>query len=215
MSEITPVSCLINKTTSEDNDVKKRRVALAFMRYDSPDKLFYKLYRFAIAKWTKGPYSHVELIYRDDSDKRLKEFTADPKEGKVRIKDFEKDLNKYCWDFVAFDITEKEWEMFKTYMGQVLNDKYDWFGIFGFIIPIKDRERDWFCSEVNSNFLKILGEITLWTKEPSRISPNLLKEISEEMKDRNVSNDIENIISISLTKYDKEHKRLCDEIRNK
>ena len=202
----------IVEENKKDESVAKRRVALAFMRYDSPDKLFYRLYRTAIAKWTKGPYSHVELVYIDE-DKRIKEFTADPKEGKVRIKDFEEDLNTYCWDFVVFDITEDEWFKFQQYMEAVIDDKYDWLGIFGFILPIKDRETNWFCSEVNSNFLKILGVKDLWKKEPSRISPNLLKNLALKMKNRNVSSNIEELVNKSLTRYNPEHKRKCDELR--
>jgi len=55
--------------------------------------------------------------------------------------------------------------------------KYDWFGIFGFVIPTKDRTNRWFCSEWVSNALKISGCEKLFTKNPSKISPNELYKI--------------------------------------
>jgi len=179
---------------------KTRRVALAFMRADTPDSIFKKIYRKAIAIWTKGPYSHVEFLYIDDSDKRIKEFTADPSMGRVRIKNFEEDLNMYNWDFISFDITEDEWNKFINYRDSVLNDRYDWLGIFGFIAPLKDRETQWFCSEVNSNYLKILGEKIIWKLEPSRISPNLLYKLAMTgLVNRNISYDINDMLKKSLT----------------
>jgi len=50
-------------------------------------------------------------------------------------------------------------------------------GMVGFILPLKDREKEWFCSEWVSNALKISGCKKLWTKEPNKISPNKLYKI--------------------------------------
>jgi len=120
-----------------------------------------------IAFYTKGKYSHTELIIDDFM------YSTSPRDGKVRKK-----KHIYCeniWDYVEVKNIEKEkiLEFFELTKGQ----KYDYIGILGFVIPFKDRSNEWFCSEWVSNALKIAGYKNLWTKEPSKISPNHLYKL--------------------------------------
>jgi len=135
---------------------------------------FYKANQFhadwsdkLIAWWTNGIYSHTELIIDGFM------YSTSPRDGKVRKKEHIYDEN--IWSYVEINNVDvnKILEFFQMTDGH----KYDWLGIFGFIIPFKDRTNEWFCSEWVSNALKIAGYKKLWTKEPNKISPNKLYEI--------------------------------------
>jgi len=131
-------------------------------------------YNRLISWWTKGPYCHVEIFYKDD-DGFLKKFSSSPECGYVRTKKTEFYVEGY--DFVPFTITEEQYKIFKEYEQELLCGKYDWAGIIGFILPTKDRSKQWFCSEVTSNYLKIIGYRKMWKIEPSEVSPNKLASI--------------------------------------
>ena len=120
-----------------------------------------------ICKWTRGPYSHVELVIGDYM------YSSSPRDGKVRRKTHI--FDDKTWDYVEIDnINEQNIiEFYDITRG----NNYDWLGILGFIIPIKDRTNKWFCSEWVSNALKISGYEKLWKQEPSKISPNKLYRI--------------------------------------
>ena len=120
--------------------------------------------------WTNGQYSHVEIII----DGYM--YSSSPRDGGVRKKKHTYNTDK--WEYINIKFIKKNniIEFFKM----TKKDKYDWFGILGFIIPIKDRTHDWFCSEWVSNALKISECKKLWTKEPSKISPNKLYNILKE-----------------------------------
>jgi len=143
-------------------------VTLAFYKGNSKNngKLYSKLIRW----WTKGPYSHVEIIL----DGYM--YSSSPRDGGVRRKKF-KGKNDH-WDFIEIN-NLKEKNILEFY-NQTKENKYDFFGILGFILPFKDRTNEWFCSEWCSNALKISGYKKLWKLEPSKISPNKLYKIVTE-----------------------------------
>jgi len=119
-----------------------------------------------IAWWTNGDYSHVELIIDDSM------YSTSPRDGKVRAKKHTPDNN---WDYINIDNINTD-VVFDFFM-MTQDKKYDWLGIFGFVIPTKDRTNHWFCSEWVSNALKISGCKKLFTKNPSKLSPNDLYKI--------------------------------------
>jgi len=120
-----------------------------------------------IAWWTKGKHSHVEVIIGDMM------YSTSPRDGRVRKKYHTVDNN--VWDYVTVDLPNLHNSM--HFFNQVVGSKYDWMGIFGFILPFQDRTTRWFCSEFVANFLKVGGYKPLFPLEPSRISPNKLYEI--------------------------------------
>jgi len=120
-----------------------------------------------IAWWTKGPYSHAELII----DGYM--YSTSPRDLKVRKKKHIIDIN--VWDYVNIEIPQIENGL--EFFNQVKGEPYDWFGILGFVLPFKDRTNEWFCSEFVSNFLKVSGYKKLFKYEPSKISPNKLYKI--------------------------------------
>ena len=122
-------------------------------------------YSKLIRWWTKGKYSHTEIIidgYQYSSVEcigvRKKKHTPSDEWDYVTLYDL--NVNNIL---SFFDITNA--------------CKYDKIGILGFIIPFKDRTNEWFCSEWCSNALKISGYKPMWNKEPSKISPNKLYRI--------------------------------------
>ena len=121
---------------------------------------------WVICKWTRGKYSHVELIIDGFM------YSSSPRDGRVRKTQHTTD-NK-SWDYVEVEIKEAN---VIDFFNMTQGNKYDWLGILGFIIPIKDRTNEWFCSEWVSNALKISGCKKLWKLEPSKISPNRLYKI--------------------------------------
>jgi hypothetical protein len=123
-----------------------------------------------IALWTKGKYSHVELIIGD------KQYSSHISDGGVRCK--KHIYNEDLWDYVEVpNIRVKDILQFYSI---TKGDKYDLLGIAGFVIPFKDRTNEWFCSEWVSNALKISGYKKLWNQEPSKISPNKLYKILKD-----------------------------------
>ena len=122
-----------------------------------------------ICKWTKGQYSHTELIINGFM------YSSSPRDGRVRAKPHK--IDNKTWDYIEVEASK---ENILTFFKMTKDDKYDWFGILGFIIPIKDRTHNWFCSEWVSNALKISGCKKLWTKESSKISPNKLYSLLKE-----------------------------------
>jgi len=125
-----------------------------------------------IAWWTRGDYSHVELVINNNVM-----ISSSGRDGGVRIK--KHTYNTDQWKYISIDIEPK---YIKEFYEQTKNDKYDFLGILGFIFPIKDRTNKWFCSEWVSNVLKISGCKKLFTLEPSKISPNELYYILKEIK---------------------------------
>jgi len=139
-------------------------VKVAFYKSNQPkadyqDKL--------IAWWTGGIYSHTELII----DGYM--YSTSPRDKTVRKK--EHIYNEDIWDYV--EVGNVDVDKILTFFEMTKNQKYDWLGILGFIIPFKDRTDKWFCSEWVSNALKIAGCKKLWLQEPSKISPNKLYDI--------------------------------------
>jgi hypothetical protein len=124
-----------------------------------------------ISWWTKGPYSHVEIVVGPDVN-NLSMYSSSGLDDGVRLKPHK--YNPNLWEYVDIDIDFSI--LLKIY--QITNrNKYDYLGILGFILPLQDRENKWFCSEWVSNILKCSGDKRFYTIEPSRISPNKLYKI--------------------------------------
>jgi len=132
-------------------------IKLAF--YKGEGTVYSKLIRW----WTRGKYSHVEIV--------VGSYQYSSIEGIGVRKEWHK-YDRSEWDYVdVYDLNiDDVLEFFEMTKGH----KYDKIGILGFIIPLKDRTNEWFCSEWCSNALKISGYKVMWNKEPSKISPNKL-----------------------------------------
>ena len=112
--------------------------------------------------WTKGSYSHVELVIDYSYGNSLCISSANL-DGGVRTKLL--DLDNGNWDLV--DIPEVDW--FSWY--EKNKDKgYDFLGLLGFVIGAgKENPKKLFCSEAVAD---ILGYKNAW-----RYSPNTLYDL--------------------------------------
>ena len=122
-----------------------------------------------ISWWTKGPYSHVELIF----DNMM--HSSSPRDGHVRSKPHKKDYD--TWDYINVEIDGAGITRIRKFFEKTAGHRYDWPGILGFVIPVYDSEKKYFCSEWCSKAGIIGGIECLFDKNPSRISPNRLANI--------------------------------------
>jgi hypothetical protein len=115
----------------------------------------------AVRWWTRGAYSHVELVFSDGMA-----ASSSTRDGGVRFKriDFKPDH----WDFVEIDGDEcnaADW------FGERLGAGYDYLGLFGFVWrPHNGISRRWFCSEAVAAALGI--------PDPWRFCPNTLAAVA-------------------------------------
>lgn len=122
-------------------------------------------------KWKEG-FSHCELF--DGTNKYSSTFSGNVKGVRANIHVH----NEYSWVYV--DVPEinadKAIEFFNTQLGK----KYDYLGLYGFVIPFKDHESKWFCSEIVTEALKISGCKKVWGVCSDKVSPNRLYKLLSE-----------------------------------
>ena len=123
---------------------------------------FYKgredLYDRLISWWTRGPYSHVELVINDNYC-----MSSSPKDGGIRFKHI--DLRPDHWDLVELEGYDPAYayNWFKEHEGR----KYDILGILGFVFgSLRQDKKRFFCTEAIGHALKM--------KEPWRLDPNAM-----------------------------------------
>ena len=142
---------------------------------------FYKAHRGnwadkLIGWWTKGYYSHCELVVGD------KWIYANTKGiGINRLRP----LDETKWDFkeIKVELTPKQYVDFWQYVHKLEGTRYDWLGIVTSQI-IKFGVHDdskWFCSELVTKLLSILGEERCWQVRPEDVSPNDLARLYKVM----------------------------------
>lgn len=119
-----------------------------------------------IAWWTKGKYSHVEIII----DKY--QYSSFTKNG-VRKKPHY--FNPDVWDYI--DIEVPDVKAILDFFNKTEGKKYDWWGVFGFVIPIRQKKRRYFCSEWVTEALQKAGYEKVKGLKPHKISPNKLYKI--------------------------------------
>jgi len=73
------------------------------------------------------------------------------------------------WDYIEVEVDEERLEIAVEQARQLIGAKYDFAGIFGFLLPlpVQDGQR-WYCSEVCDWFKVLVG---VYPKRYKRISP--------------------------------------------
>lgn len=116
----------------------------------------------AIQFWTRGNYSHCEIITANNPDGSVTCWSSSIRDGGVREKTMV--LNPENWDIVEVDGDLPSilvW--FEAHRGW----KYDWLGLLGFLFrPITGSKNRLFCSEAVAASLGMF--------EPWRFDPNTL-----------------------------------------
>jgi hydroxymethylpyrimidine pyrophosphatase-like HAD family hydrolase len=121
------------------------------------------IYNRAVRWWTRGQYSHVELVFGDGVS-ASSSFT----EGGVRFKTIVYNPDK--WDFI--DLPDELEEAARTWFKENEGKKYDLLGnahfIFGFIAADQNK---YFCSEAIASSL---GITDAWRFEPNVLAAVLI-----------------------------------------
>lgn len=116
----------------------------------------------AISWYTRSKYTHVEIILEDGYM-----YSSSPRDGGVRRKLHNRDNSS--WDYIELDIDDTNiYEFYKM----TKDKKYDYVGIFGFVIPFKDKTDAWFCSEWCVRALQISNVKSTWLVNPGKIAPS-------------------------------------------
>lgn len=109
--------------------------------YKAPGRLFDKLIRW----YTKSKYSHCEIVIDGIA------YTADAWAGEVVVRPVAT-FNPDNWDVV--DIAAP---VDVGWLNQQLGKKYDWLGIFGFLLWNTEDPSRWYCSELCAAALGYTG----------------------------------------------------------
>jgi hypothetical protein len=121
--------------------------------YKGKKRLFNKL----VSWWTRGPYSHCELVFSDGES-----ASSSFMDGGVRYKRIL--FNHDLWDFIElgpqFD-EQKAREWFDKHDGA----QYDVMGLVGFVFRrVGDDKKKYFCNEA---VLAALGFLESWRFDPN------------------------------------------------
>jgi len=123
--------------------------------------------------WTKGKYSHTEVIFEHNVSFSI--TGRSPYCGRFTIIDYKPEN----WDIVDVLVFDEKLGLLKA--KELEAKPYDWIGIlFSQIFPFKLHLRDsYFCSEASLEILKYADPFnTNWDKyESNLVSPNLLYKI--------------------------------------
>lgn len=129
---------------------------------------FAGLFDAAVRWWTRGPYSHVELVFDDHLS-----ASASTRDGGVRFKRI--DFHPDRWDFVEIG---GDWQAALAWFEAHKGQGYDYAGLFGFVWrPGNGVNRRWFCSEAVAAALGI--------RDPWRFCPNALAAICAGVRPAN------------------------------
>lgn len=123
-----------------------------------------KLFNRAVSWWTRGAYSHCELITEYVDGGYAVCWSSSFSDGGIRKKLIK--LKPENWDVVEFEVTEHRKNQainwFELHDGQA----YDLIGLIGFVWgAAKDDPVKWFCSEAVAQ--------ALGTHESFRMHPNV------------------------------------------
>ena len=144
-------------------------VTLAYQRVvDSPD-----LYTKAIKFWTRQEQIHVEIIVGD--------IWLSSTLGKgVRVKPLGPLKSNYVYQKLPnTHLTDAQYKIFMSWADAQNGKKYDMTGIiFSQIIPVRfDDKKKWFCSELVTKALQILGYQEVLELYPQEVTPGDLWEL--------------------------------------
>ena len=139
----------------------------------SGGNLYDRLIDWLIRKITKGQQSHCAIAIQkcEIKDHYHREewyecYSSSPRDGGVRQNVIP--LNDGKWDLIELpNLTERE---VKAYFKQTKGKSYDWRGVLGIALGVKQKQDKYFCSEWCFNLIKHCNEG--W-----RFSPNQLAAI--------------------------------------
>ena len=121
-----------------------------------------RLFNRLTSIWTRGPYSHMELVLDSGSS-----FSSSFRDDGVRKKDIDYTLHPENWGFIDIG-PESDYPGLHERMNSIMGKKYDVRGLFGFVIrPVSDSRNKLFCSEA---VMHVLGYPDAWRFDPNTAS---------------------------------------------
>lgn len=114
--------------------------------------------------WTRGPYTHVELVLSEPDENGLSLCGSSSfRDGGVRTKWIH--LKDDSWDYIEVTGSRADaMDWFAKHKGE----GYDVVGLFGFVVRTVEGERGkWFCSEA---VMAALGFKESWRFSPNDVS---------------------------------------------
>lgn len=135
---------------------------LAFYKYKRPIKnfkdLWYRICDEAIRYFTKGKYSHCEIVIK--SGKTYLCYSSSIRDGGVRSKFMPLPIDR--WNLVPVKLSKRRLDEFYN---KTQGKKYDLIGALGVKIPfLKQNKNKYFCSEWCAELLNI--------ENAHKVSPN-------------------------------------------
>ncbi|GAB1660348.1 enoyl-CoA hydratase [Mannheimia haemolytica] len=139
----------------------------------SGGNLYDRFTDWIIRKITKGKYSHCEIAVQKSAikDHYHREvwyecYSSSPRDGGVRQTVINLDDGK--WDLIELPNVHEQ--QIKAYFSGTEGKPYDWRGVLGIVLGIKQKRDNYFCSEWCFNLIK-------QSDEGWRFSPNQLAVI--------------------------------------
>jgi hypothetical protein len=170
----------INNERDDDTEDLSNLIYIKIAFFKGDRKKFH--HRF-IRWWTKSTYSHAELVLPDgETWVSISPFIYSQVGARIKTNFEERD-----WDFIIFEISEKQLHSLKDFISETTGDEYDWPGmLMSQILPfiIKSRQK-WYCSSWIAHALSHAG-IIKWRKlgiyEVPDLHPGKLYHILSKIK---------------------------------
>lgn len=113
-------------------------------RGKSPRELWQRLTDWAVRTATGGQYSHCEIAVKHGFAEDYHCYSASLRDGGVRAKTMPLPADK--WDLIPIrdaEAHDKVWALYQATSGA----RYDYIGALGVVLPVRQVEQRWFCSE--------------------------------------------------------------------
>ena len=125
----------------------------------------------AICWWTDSDYCHVEMVVDN------LHISADSNNG-VRVRQYKGQSADKVVE-LEYDVTLPMHSKLIDYTTALNGAKYDKLAIvFSQVIRLgADRKDRWYCSELVTKILQLLGEDKLWHREPHMVNPGDIAQI--------------------------------------
>lgn len=164
---------------TEDNSSGYMYIKIAFFK-GGRKEWHHKFIRW----WTRSKYSHAELVLPDgETWVSISPFIYSQVGARIKTS-YEEDE----WDFIIFEISEKQLISLKDFISETSGDGYDWPGmLMSQILPfiIKSRQK-WYCSSWIAHALSHAG-IIKWRRlgiyEVPDLHPGKLHDILLKSKE--------------------------------
>ncbi len=131
-----------------------------------------------IRRWTKSPYSHVEIMIPD----RGWWIGIDPPESPKVRKKVNFGYKEEDWDFLDFIVSNEQLDAIIRFYNLTKGDDYDWIGmLISHVTPFKVKHiKKWYCSEWVIYALEYAGMIRDRLCVKNEMPPSEVYKILEE-----------------------------------